>query len=286
MNRDPIAERGGLNLYGFVSNRTTSSVDILGLKEGCSCGPNIDNTIVSHLNEFISQEQGDLSPSLLLSGGIGRGSLGVGPLTMAARTNGPRIRKQGEGVTECAQLGGGCEGTFTLGDMCISGFHIDHILVMVYMAESYGAPSARGAGQLNETPMLYLKSERGVMFEGGSGPSGHADLMFNEVALCIASKLRHREASRRDSGAGVLWWEEPGETDFLTAEEIKSCTKRVTKAQRRGIAMKPSTKNSRRGYQDCDPCHLQVSPPSDLIIPPIDLGINWSSLILTKPPRF
>jgi RHS repeat-associated protein len=32
-SRDPIGERGGLNLYGFVSNRTTGFVDVLGREE-------------------------------------------------------------------------------------------------------------------------------------------------------------------------------------------------------------------------------------------------------------
>ena len=32
INRDPIAERGGMNLYGFVGNNAMASVDLLGLK--------------------------------------------------------------------------------------------------------------------------------------------------------------------------------------------------------------------------------------------------------------
>ena len=32
-SRDPIGERGGLNLYGFVGNNPASAVDILGLTE-------------------------------------------------------------------------------------------------------------------------------------------------------------------------------------------------------------------------------------------------------------
>ena len=34
MNRDPIGERGGVNLYGFVGDTPTSSVDLLGLGYG------------------------------------------------------------------------------------------------------------------------------------------------------------------------------------------------------------------------------------------------------------
>jgi RHS repeat-associated protein len=32
LNRDPIRERGGLNLYGFVNNKSPNSADLLGLK--------------------------------------------------------------------------------------------------------------------------------------------------------------------------------------------------------------------------------------------------------------
>jgi RHS repeat-associated protein len=38
LNRDPIGERGGLNLYGFVGNKSIIKYDILGLEE-CPCTP-------------------------------------------------------------------------------------------------------------------------------------------------------------------------------------------------------------------------------------------------------
>ncbi|MDZ4199870.1 MAG: RHS repeat-associated core domain-containing protein, partial [Kiritimatiellia bacterium] len=37
LNRDPIGEPGGHNLYGFVSNKAQNTVDFLGLKESCCC---------------------------------------------------------------------------------------------------------------------------------------------------------------------------------------------------------------------------------------------------------
>lgn len=37
LNRDPIGERGGLNLYAFVGNSTVSQVDVLGLATCSKC---------------------------------------------------------------------------------------------------------------------------------------------------------------------------------------------------------------------------------------------------------
>jgi len=37
MNRDPIEENGGLNLYGFVGNDGIGKIDILGFEESCKC---------------------------------------------------------------------------------------------------------------------------------------------------------------------------------------------------------------------------------------------------------
>ena len=38
LNRDPLGEAGGLNLYGFVGNDPINSIDLLGLK-ACEMGP-------------------------------------------------------------------------------------------------------------------------------------------------------------------------------------------------------------------------------------------------------
>ena len=37
LNRDPISEEGGMNLYGFISNNLISIIDLLGLEE-CEAG--------------------------------------------------------------------------------------------------------------------------------------------------------------------------------------------------------------------------------------------------------
>jgi RHS repeat-associated protein len=47
LNRDPIGERGGVNLYGFVGNRTVDQVDLLGLQYGPGWTPGMPNGIVS-----------------------------------------------------------------------------------------------------------------------------------------------------------------------------------------------------------------------------------------------
>jgi RHS repeat-associated protein len=46
-SRDPIAERGGLNLYGFVGNDGVNWVDRLGLKKECTLGSEKSDTTTS-----------------------------------------------------------------------------------------------------------------------------------------------------------------------------------------------------------------------------------------------
>ena len=53
IKRDPIGERGGLNLYGFVQNEPVDKYDVLGLRGGgakgkpcCKCGPDIEQGLV------------------------------------------------------------------------------------------------------------------------------------------------------------------------------------------------------------------------------------------------
>lgn len=44
VSRDPIEERGGVNLYGFLlGNRLITRTDLLGLK--CQCGPDITEAL-------------------------------------------------------------------------------------------------------------------------------------------------------------------------------------------------------------------------------------------------
>jgi RHS repeat-associated protein len=260
LSRDPVNEpgvrriastrikgsRNDVNLYAFVKNVPQRFIDPLGLC-GYSCGPNIGQAIVEHLNAFISQDQGNLNPLVLIGArGLGR----------AARVNGPAIRRAAVGIPGCGT--GPCSGTFTLCDICISGYHIDHILVMAYIAESYNTREARRVGQLNESILLEIESG-GEEFEGSDNAISNADLGFNEVALCIAGKMKHRDANR-------------GVTDLLTVGEVCECTKAVTPAQRAQIAKKPGMGGrGSTGYQDCSPCNRSVPTPSGLTLPPIDL---------------
>jgi hypothetical protein len=142
--------------------------------------------------------------------------------------------------------------------MCISGFHLDHILVMTYIAESYGENDARSAGQWNESALLEIRSGGGE-FEGSGNAISNADLRFNEVALCIARKIKHRDANN-------------GATDTLSAAEICECTRAVTPTERAEIAKKPGVgRGGSTGYQECAPCNRSVPTPAGLTVPPVDL---------------
>jgi len=105
LNRDPMEEKAfkvpsdrngkGLresNLYNFVRNNPSRRVDPLGLRD-CSCGANLTDAIVGHLNDFISQAQGNLNPIWYF---------GTDVLRNAARANGPAIRNAATGIGGCA----------------------------------------------------------------------------------------------------------------------------------------------------------------------------------------
>jgi len=235
--------------YLFARNSPVSWVDAFGLQaaSSCFCGPDVSQAVAGHLNDFIQQPQGNLNPIWFI---------GASDLTGPARDNGQAIRNAAAGIQGCG--GGPCTGTFTLCDMCISGRHIDHILIMVYMATSYGVSTARSAGQYQESFWLGFENE-GSSFEGMGDAVHNADLTFNELALCIAQKLKHKDANR-------------GTVDLLTTQEICECTKALSPAQRQSIANKMgSTASGSTGYQDCKPCSKSAQKPSNLKLPPIDL---------------
>jgi RHS repeat-associated protein len=248
VSRDPIGYRGGINLYGYVSANPIARADNSGLTSDCLCGPDITDAIVGHLNDFVNQAQRNLSPIWYS---------GASTLSPIARKNG-KDGPLGKAVKEVTGCGtGSCAGTVTLCDMCISLYHIDHILIMVYVAESYGTIHARSAGQYNESFWLGAFIE-GQAARGSSNATSNADLKFNEVALCISSYLKHADAN---SGA----------TDLLTRAEICTCTKAVEEATRKAIAQKPASGTGKTGYHDCTPCHKAVTKPDGLDLPPLDL---------------
>jgi hypothetical protein len=237
----------GYNMYmGYF---IPEKLDPSGL-EACLCGADITDAMAEHLNDFVSQAQDDLNPIW---------GVGVSPLQSAARANGWHgpFGKDVDSVNGQQGCGTGpCVGTATLCDMCISQFHIDHIMIMVYIAESYGRKTARSAGQWNESYVTGFITE-GTEFEGSSDPVSNADLKFNEVAICISRALKHADENR-------------GVTDKVTRAEICNCTKKVGAADRAAIAKKPA-KRGKTGYQNCDPCPIKIAKPNGLRIPPIDL---------------
>ena len=90
------------------------------------------------------------------------------------------------------QCGSGkCGGTVTFGDMCISSYHINHILIMIYLGESYGTTGARRAGQFNENWSLEFGNE-GESAVGHDDPVHNADFMFNKVVICLLQVIKHK----------------------------------------------------------------------------------------------
>jgi len=243
------AYRDGMSLYQYGQSQPVIRTDPTGLCSEDTCGPDITDAIAGHLNDFVAQTQGDLSwfwPS------------GAWSLEGTARTNG-NAGPFGAAVNKTAGCGtGACAGTATLCDMCISQYHIDHILIMAYIAKSYGVTTARSAGQYNESFWLGFFTE-GSEVEGSSNAVSNADLSFNEVALCIAKAMKHA-----DENGGV--------TDLLSRQEICACTKAVSAATQKAIAQKPGKgAGGQTGYQDCKPCGQSIAKPAGLTLPPIDL---------------
>ena len=132
----------GMSVYEYVRNNPVNRQDWAGLTTGCYCGPDITNAIAEHLNDFVGQAQRDLSWFW---------PWGASTLQSYARQNG-HAGPLGTAVNAVKGCGTGpCAGTATLCDMCISQYHMDHILIMVYIAESYSVKTARSAGQYNES---------------------------------------------------------------------------------------------------------------------------------------
>ena len=237
----------GMSVYAYLRSGPIGSVDPRGLAADCKCGPDITDAIISHLNRFIVQASGDVWPQYWLA---------LGQFGDPARDNGVTLMRAAQGIGNTEGCGtGACTGTVTLCDMCISGYHIDHILVMSYFAGSFGIETARAAGQYNESSWIGALNE-GEEFEGHSDPYHNADLTFNEVALCFASAMKHAKANN-------------GTTDLLTKAELCKCTKAVSALQRSAIAAKPGRGSGNTGYDTCQPCEERVPTQRNLVIPPI-----------------
>ena len=56
LNRDPIGEKGGRNIYAFATNDPINRVDYLGLS-GCKCGPDITDLFYDYLRLILPKLQ-------------------------------------------------------------------------------------------------------------------------------------------------------------------------------------------------------------------------------------
>ena len=268
LSRDPLGEPGAVtlaraardrfaqpgpsqlprrpNAFVYIGNAPPLRVDPLGQRECCKCGPDITGAIVHHLNRFISQRPGDLSwwlPS------------GVGVLEPIARGNGSVFTDAFQRLAAASDCGKGpCAGTVTLCDLCMSGYHIDHILMLGYIAASYGARTAMDAGLWQEGFLAWIS--------GGHlriGDQSYVDILFNELAICLALKMKHADDNE-------------GMTDYLTVAEVCECTAGASDMWRRVIARKPGKGGGGRiGYDKCIPCDVSMLPLGDrLQLPPVD----------------
>jgi len=245
-SRDPIEEKGGVNLLEFTKNNPLLYFDPLG-KESCKCGPEIGPAITSHLNKFVSQPAGGLWFNWLLE---------YNTFQPFARGNGALLWNASyfaPGATKCGT--GRCTGTVSLCGLCISGYYIDHILIMSYLENSYGSRAARYGGQANESVFLALVNS-GLIAQGHWDVVINADLHFNEIAICIAEQMRHAQ----DSG---------GVTDTLTRGELCQCVLSIPPSHPAIISKKPNRQNGKIGYLGCSKCGVEV-PAIELALPPID----------------
>ena len=255
VSRDPIAERGSLNLYAYVRNRPTAITDPMGLQETtsqptsqscCYCGPDITQAIIDHLNAFVARRRGDL-PAWP--------ETGAEILSDFARRNGTRFWQAVEDYDgPCGA--GPCKGTATLCDLCMSGQHIDHILWMAYLSESYGQWLARTAGREYERR------------NPNPGDISRADLAFNDLALCFARAMHPPGSYTYFNGRAVITVTYPA--DYLTKAELCACVDELSPAERELFAEKRGRGSRVTGYDSCRPCGDSISNPSELELPPLD----------------
>jgi RHS repeat-associated protein len=249
--RDRIGEQ--MNLYRYVHTSPTNLIDPLGLQTSqpasqpcCYCGPDITDAIIDHLNAFIAGRRGNLSPWP---------PTGARQLSDIARRNGGRFWSA---VTNYSgPCGAGvCKGTVTLCDLCMSGYHIDHIFIMAYIAENYYEWMARSAGETYEQ-------------QNPNPPDiTAADLAFNDLALCFARAMGPAGSYTTYDGSAVKTVRYP--TDYLKRSELCACVKGFAADQREVIANKPGKGSGVTDYEDCIPCDDSISKPGGLELPPLD----------------
>jgi hypothetical protein len=142
-------------------------------------------------------------------------------------------------------------------DLCMSGYHIDHIFIMIYIAENYAEWIARMGGEKYE--------------EDNPNPPDitAADLAFNELALCFARAMHPPGSYTTYNGVAVE--KVTYGADYLNKAELCACVKNFGADQREVIANKEGKGSSVTDYEkDCAPCDDSISKPAGLELPPLD----------------
>jgi RHS repeat-associated protein len=182
LNRDPIEERGGMNLYGYVNNQPVNSIDPLGL---CICGPDIDSAYMASLARInIRIKNMNEKPGLLGLFWVQRNGINMDFLMLA----------QGCGVAEC-------QNTVRLCGKCVPTCQV-HNMLYGFVTGVVGLPqeAAICGAEVNN-----LCKRQG--FEGQCQRSAY--LIGREIAKYIAEPSKPvTEGSFCSVITGNnLWWE-------------------------------------------------------------------------------
>ena len=132
VNRDPIEENDGVNLYAFIQNVPTSLIDILGLASCNQCGPDVttavDNTLKKVDNAF--SEWGESNPSRQRSAcealySFGDGSAGV---SGGGAWDIVKLAEAGKGGRKDIQGTGECKKTVVYKGKCYHVGAVNYVL--------------------------------------------------------------------------------------------------------------------------------------------------------------
>ncbi|MCY2929869.1 MAG: hypothetical protein NTV86_10325 [Planctomycetota bacterium] len=244
LQRDPVGYKDGMNLYQYVNSRPATTSDPSGqlsaatlvgtansvrLLKGtldagpCFCGPDVTPALVAHLSEYLAAE---IKPdnSLMVAN--------IRAMGETARRNG-HAGAFGEAIKayngSCGT--GPCKGTVTFCGHCISEYHMDHLLVTVYISKRYGMPIAHMAGRWHERGNL-------------------GDLAINQAGQAIFSAL-------------VPMFGEPG-----TLDDVCASVEDVMKRDGMWATAQLKESKGRAGpYGQCQPCKDVLAAPPKLEMP-------------------
>jgi RHS repeat-associated protein len=214
--RDPLGYVDGMSLYEYVRGAPIRYGDWSGRglmldintplptsrSDQCTCGGDVTQLLVEHINAFISQQYADtFAPHIYAQSDVlaGKGRT----LIDFSRGNGLTLRKAIAKMADEGECPNGkaCEGTMTLCGKCFSLTHFDHFLIIAYLAENYSPETARMSGQLHELEAENAGASQvphliGILGEGDFGkkpgfiPDGVnnnsvADLTVNELGMGV-----------------------------------------------------------------------------------------------------